>query len=41
VRTWRRRRIKAGLVEVKAWVREADLVRVTALLDPLTEAGMQ
>lgn len=41
VRTWRRRRVEAGLVEVKAWVREADLVRATALLEPLTEAGMQ
>ena len=41
VRTWRRRRVEAGLVEVKAWVRETDLVRATALLEPLTDAGMQ
>lgn len=41
VRTWRSRRIEAGLVEVKAWVREADLAHVTALLEPLTEAGLQ
>jgi hypothetical protein len=41
VRTWRRRRVEAGLVEVKAWVREADLARATALLEPLTDAGMQ
>ena len=41
VRTWRRRRVEAGLVEVKAWVREADLARATVLLEPLTDAGMQ
>ena len=41
VRTWRSRRIEAGLVEVKTWVREADLAHVTALLEPLTEAGLQ
>ena len=41
VRTWLRRRVEAGLVEVKAWVREADLVRALALLEPLTETGMQ
>lgn len=41
VRTWRRRRVEAGLVEVKAWVREADLVRATMLLEPLTDAGLQ
>lgn len=41
VRTWRRRRVEAGLIEVKAWVREADWTRALALLEPLTEAGMQ
>lgn len=41
VRTWRHRRVEAGLVEVKAWVREADLARALVLLEPLTEAGMQ
>lgn len=41
MRTWRRHRVKAGLVEVKAWVRETDLVRVTALLEPLTETRIQ
>ncbi len=41
VRTWRRCRVEAGLVEVKAWVREADLVRAMTLLEPLTDAGLQ
>ena len=40
VRTWRRRRVEAGLVEVKAWVRAADVDRAHAALRPLTdEAG--
>ena len=39
-RNWRTRRQAAGLVEVTAWVREADLVRAHALLEPLVEAAM-
>ena len=38
-RNWRTRRQAAGLVEVTAWVREVDLMRPYALLEPLVEAA--
>ncbi len=38
-RNWRTRRQAAGLVEVTARVRGADLLRAPALLEPLVEAA--
>ena len=37
----RQRFVGAGLVELKEWVREADVERAYALLEPLIEAGKQ
>ncbi|MBV9769115.1 MAG: hypothetical protein JOZ32_06055 [Bryobacterales bacterium] len=37
VRDWRARRRAAGLVEVKAWVRAADVGRAQQVLQPLTD----